>query len=575
MPHDITQFSPTPSLAVPRPAVDASTQAPASATALGFPVTTDGQVPSGLRVGRAALEAAGFDAKPGETLVLPAADGPVRVAVGAGPTKELDGARLRDAVAAFGRVTPKHTHVAVELPAANLPAVDQPAVDQPAVDQGDGGRLDPTAAAQAVVEGVLLARYRYEPLRREREGVALSELTVVTGEHPEDEQVTDEQVDAARTGARRGLVFARATALTRDLANTPHSHLTATRLAEVAVELGTEHGVEVEVFDQDDLVRMGCGGLLAVNAGSAEPPRLVKLTYRPTSAQRPAGEAPLAADVAGEASLAGHAAGTPAVSGETAASVPDRTGQAGPATGARLALVGKGITYDSGGLSLKPSDWTHAHMKTDMSGAAAVLAAMLSLGELGCTSTVTGYMVCTDNMPSGTATALGDVITVRGGTTVEVIDTDAEGRLVLADGLRLAAEERPDAIVDVATLTGSVMRALGPELAGVLGTDQTLVDQVRAAGAAVDEPLWQLPLVHAYRRGIDSQVADLRNVGSDGLPDAIMATLFLAEFVADVPWAHVDIAGVSWLDEPRTWRAKGATGFGTRLLLEIALGFGR
>ncbi len=182
------------------------------------------------------------------------------------------------------------------------------------------------------------------------------------------------------------------------------------------------------MFDKDALVEMGCGGLLGVNRGSAEPPRMVKLTYRP-----PTGEP----------------------------------------TG-RLALVGKGIMYDSGGIALKPGDEVHAQMKNDMSGAAAILAAMAELGDLGCTTQVTGFLMCTDNMPSGTALALGDVITMRGGTTVEVINTDAEGRLVMADALVLATEEANDAIVDIATLTGACMRALGTQVAGVMGNNQAL-----------------------------------------------------------------------------------------------------
>ena len=222
-------------------------------------------------------------------------------------------------------------------------------------------------------------------------------------------------------GARRGLTLAQATMLARDLANSPPAHLTASRIADVATVLGARAGLGVEVFDRDDLVRLGCGGLIGVNGGSTDEPRMVKLMYRPA---------------------AGHAA-------------------------SHLALVAKGITYDSGGISLKPADAVHATMKNDMTGAAAVLAAMLALRELGCRTTVTGYLMCTDNLPSGSALKLGDVITIHGGTTVEVLNTDAEGRLVMADALVMAAEQRPDAIVDIATLTGACMRALGTKVAGV------------------------------------------------------------------------------------------------------------
>jgi leucyl aminopeptidase len=314
--------------------------------------------------------------------------------------------------------------------------------------------------------------------------------------------------------------------LARDLANTPHSHLNASVLADLAVAVGRERGFGVEVFDEQALAAMGCGGLLGVNRGSVEPPRLIKLAYRPP----------------------------------------------GEPTG-RLALVGKGIMYDSGGISLKPSDPIHAQMKNDMSGAAAILAAVAALAEAGCTAAVSGFLMCTDNMPSGSAMALGDVLTTRGGTTVEVIDTDAEGRLVLADGLVLATEEGPDAIVDIATLTGSCQRALGPAMAGVLGNHQPLVDQVKAAAEATGELVWQLPLHRPYRRLLDSGVADLMNVGPLGLPDAILASLFLAEFVGDVPWAHLDIAGTAQAEADASWRPKGVTGFGARLLLDLALRF--
>jgi leucyl aminopeptidase len=370
-------------------------------------------------------------------------------------------------------------------------------------------------AAQTTVEGVLLARYRYNPLRREAKGEAVRRLVLVTTEP-----------DTIREDAERGRVAASATMLARDLATTPHSHLTATRLAEIAVDLGEAKGFAVEVFDRDALAEMGCGGMLAINAGSVEPPCMIKVTYQPQE----------------------------------------------PATG-RLALVGKGIMYDSGGISLKPSDMVHARMKNDMSGAASVLAAVAAMAELGSTTAVTGFMMCTDNMPSGSATALGDVFTARGGTTVEIIDTDAEGRVVMCDGLALAAEEQPDAIVDIATLTGSCARALGPDIAGVFGTDQRLVDQVKAAADAADELVWQLPLHRPYRKILDSHVADIANCGPVGQPDAIAAALYLSEFVGDAPWAHIDIAGTAWNDDDRSWRPAGATGFGTRLLIELATRF--
>jgi leucyl aminopeptidase len=228
--------------------------------------------------------------------------------------------------------------------------------------------------------------------------------------------------------------------------------------------------------------------------------------------------------------------------------------------------------YDSGGLSLKPSDGMHALMKMDMSGAAAVLASMSALKALRCRSAVTGYLMCTDNMPSGSALKLGDVLTFRNGKTAEIFNTDAEGRLVLADGLSLGVEAKPDAIVDIATLTGAVLAALGQKMAGVFGNDQGLVDRVKAAGASADEAIWQLPLERGYRKLLDSNVADMKNVGGP-YGGAILAALFLSEFVGDTPWAHLDIAGTMNSDADDGWLSKGATGFGTRLLIQLALDF--
>ena len=212
--------------------------------------------------------------------------------------------------------------------------------------------------------------------------------------------------------------------------------------------------------------------------------------------------------------------------------------------------------YDSGGISLKPGDAVHATMKNDMSGAGALLATMLSLSKAKCPTAVTAYLVCTDNMPSGTAVKLGDVMTVRGGTTVEIINTDAEGRLVMADALVLATELKPDAILDIATLTGACMRALGEQVAGVMGNNAALIDQVRAAGEATDEPLWELPLERRYRSQLDSDVADIKNLGGANA-GAITAALFLETFVGDVPWAHIDIAGTAQSDMSAPWRPAG------------------
>jgi leucyl aminopeptidase len=489
-----SSFTPTPSLAQANLTIATATSVPRATTAVGLLAGTSGSVPPQIGLARRRLTAMGFDGEIGQTLAVPAAERPVLVAVGIGSPTAVDAAALRRAGAAFARAAGAHRQLAIVL------------------DGAEGVEVD--AAAQAVVEGVVLARYRYDPLRNEPQGKTLLRLTVVSADRA-----------AATSGLQRGRAFAGATQLARDLANTPHSHLNASRLGDVAVELGRERGLSVEVFDKEALVELGCGGLLGVNQGSAEPPRMIKLTYRPPG---------------------------------------DPSG--------RLALVGKGIMYDSGGIALKPGDEVHAQMKNDMSGAAAVLASMSALAQLRCQSQVTGYLMCTDNMPSGTALALGDVITMRGGTTVEVINTDAEGRLVMADALVLATEEPVDAIVDIATLTGACMRALGTQVAGVMGNDQGLIDRIRTAAEATDEPVWQLPLERRYRKELDSTVADLKNLGGPNA-GAITAALFLAEFVGDVPWAHIDIAGTAQSGGDAGWQTAGCTGFGARLLLQLALDF--
>lgn len=460
----------------------------------GYFVNASGEVSKGIGISRAALVAAGFDGTIGSAIALPSPHGPVKVAIGAGENSELTAARLRDAAAAFARATPG------ESLQVSVPTVSD---------------VSPSVVAQALVEGALLARYRYDVLRESSEKSRVAKITLVAPLN----------IDEVREGAARGLALANAQMVARDLATTPHSHLNATRLGAIAEVLGAKHGFGVEVFGLEELREMGCGGLLGVNQGSTEPPRLIRLTYK--------AESPTAS----------------------------------------IAFVGKGIMYDSGGLSLKPSDPVHAQMKNDMSGAGAILAAFTVLGELGCPVDVTAYLMCTDNMPSGTAMALGDVITMRNGTTVEVEDTDAEGRLVLADGLALAAEQHPDAVVDIATLTGSALRALGPWLGAVFGTDQEVVDQVKAAGERTDEPVWQLPLYTEYRGKLDSTVADIKNVAPIGWPDAIIASLFLSTFAGDVPWAHIDMCGTAQNTGDRAWRTDGCSGYGARLITELALGF--
>jgi leucyl aminopeptidase len=476
-----------------RPVVEVRTKTPESAVT-GYLVREEGDLPDAAGVDRAGLEMIGFEGKPAQSIVLPGIDGHVVVLVGVGGSSELDADRLRDAAALFARATQDHGELVLVL--------------------GDLADVAGDLAGQALVEGVLLARYRYDTLKSKPSVTPVTELTLVV----------DGRAAAVKRGAARGLLTAEATNMARDLANGPPALLTATAMAEAAVEMGEHRGLDVEVYDLEQLIDLGCGGLLGVNAGSAEEPRMVKLSYAPS---RPRGH---------------------------------------------LTLVGKGITYDAGGLALKPADEVHATMKNDMSGAGAILAAMLQLEALGCKTAVTGYLMCTDNRPSGTSIAMGDVLTVYGGKTVEVKNTDAEGRLVMADALVLATEEKTDAIVDIATLTGAAMRALGTQIAAIIGNDAVVLSQIEDAAAATGESVWELPLERRYRGELDSDVADLKNLGGPNA-GSITAALFLEEFVAGIPWAHIDIAGTAQNDRDTSWRPPGCTGFGARLLVDLAMNF--
>ena len=467
---------------------------PIDADALAIPVTSDGAVPEILGVDLPALEKAGFTPKVGQAIAFPASVAPVLVAVGVGTVADLDTTRLRDAAAAFARAVPNDAKLATRVPAG----------------------ADPGAAAAAIVEGILLARYRFSLRSEERGPVAVTSLVLVA---------PDGDRDAVAAGAETGAATARAASFGRDLATCPAGLLTAGRLGDLAVEVGAATGLQVEVFDKAAVVEMGLGGLLGVNRGSVEEPRMIVLKYVP--ATEPTGH---------------------------------------------LALVGKGIMYDSGGISLKPGDLSHSQMKNDMTGAGNVLAAMSVLGELGATTSVTGYLMCTDNMPSGSAMQLGDVLTTRGGKTVEVLNTDAEGRLVMSDALVLAVEEGVDALLDLATLTGQALRTLGEDVAALMANSDDFAGQVTAAADAVDEPVWRLPLVRSYRAELDSDIADIKNIGGPNA-GSITAGLFLEEFVDGTPWAHIDIAGTAQSSSARRWINRGPTAFGVRLLIRLVLNF--
>ncbi len=376
------------------------------------------------------------------------------------------------------------------------------------------GEVDRGLAAQSLVEGASLGSYRFIKYKSEAKPCTLESLVVVG------------RGAKVQTGADRGARIAGAVALARDLVNEPAGAMTPSRLAEVATEVAEREGLEITVLDEVAIANEGLGGLQGVAQGSDQPPRLIELVYDPPGAR-----------------------GT-------------------------VALVGKGITFDSGGLSLKTADGMET-MKTDMSGAAAVLATMSVLPALAPKVKVIGILPTTENMPSGHAIKPGDVLKIRNGKTVEVLNTDAEGRLVLADGLSLAVEAGVDAIVDLATLTGAAMVALGRKIAGLMGNHDAWMEQVSDAADRAGEKVWPLPLPDEYRTKIDSEVADIRNTGGDRYGGALTAGLFLKEFVGDVPWTHLDIAGPARSEEDDAYTPKGGSGFGVRTMIELLTHFRR
>ncbi|HYN99115.1 MAG TPA: leucyl aminopeptidase, partial [Actinomycetota bacterium] len=305
----------------------------------------------------------------------------------------------------------------------------------------------------------------------------------------------------------------------RDLVNEPPSGRGPQVVADLAKERATKAGLKVRILDEAALAKQGMNGILTVGRGSDSPPRLLLITYEPRGAKSFVG------------------------------------------------LVGKGITFDSGGLSIKTGEGMET-MKMDCSGGAAVIAAMTALPALAPKVRVVAAVALAENMPGGNAVKPGDVIRHYGGHTSEVLNTDAEGRLVLADALAWMAEQKPDAMVNIATLTGAMAVALGTRVAGVLSNRKELSDELLKSSERTGEPLWAMPLVDDYRKLMTSTVADIKNISGIRQGGAITAGLFLRDFVGDTPWAHLDIAGPAWVDKPEHYLAAGATGYGTRLLLD-------
>ncbi|MFF3201841.1 leucyl aminopeptidase [Streptomyces sp. NPDC002962] len=372
----------------------------------------------------------------------------------------------------------------------------------------------------AIGEGVVLGAYSFDAYKhngddaKARNGKAPLAEAALLGGKPRDAAHKAALLRAATVGEELNRA--------RDLINMPPNDLDPEAFAALAQTAAKEHGIKVQVLDEKALAKGGYGGILGVGSGSASAPRLVKLSYTSSKAKK------------------------------------------------NLAFVGKGITYDSGGISLKPAGHNET-MKCDMSGAAAVFAAVVAAARLGLEVNVTGWLALAENMPSGSATRPGDVLSMYSGKTVEVLNTDAEGRLVLADALWAASAEKPDAIVDVATLTGAMMLALGSRTFGIMANDDAFRSALHEAAEEVGEPAWPMPLPEHLRKGMDSSVADIANMG-ERMGGGLVAGLFLREFVGEgITWAHLDIAGPAFNEGgPFGYTPKGGTGTAVRTLVRLA-----
>ncbi len=364
----------------------------------------------------------------------------------------------------------------------------------------------------AMMEGALMSLYSYDAFRKEKSDSKkgkIKELKLVTADEGYQSRL--------KKGIQEAQILTDAVELTRNLANAPANVVDADALAKEATSLGKKLGIKTVILNKKEIVANKMGGLLAVNQGSKREPRFIVMEYN------------------------------------------DKKQRLKP-----YVLIGKGITFDSGGLSIKPSS-AMEEMKTDMSGAAAVLGTMYAVAKLKLPIRLIALIPATDNMTGGGALCPGDIITMANGTTVEVKNTDAEGRLVLADALIYAQRYKPRALIDIATLTGAVVVALASHATGMMGTDEELLEAMQEAGGKTYERVWELPLFDEYGKMMESDIADLKNLGGKW-GGAITAGMFLKHFTADMPWVHLDIAGTANIDKATDYQPKGATGVGVRLL---------
>lgn len=365
--------------------------------------------------------------------------------------------------------------------------------------------------SQAMVEGAILGSYRFTEFQTNQAdaGKPIDTMSLL---------VSDSQLDRAKTGSRRGVIVAEAASLVRDLCNTPANIMTPRRVVEQARKIAKDRRIKLTVLNRTQIEKLGMGGLLGVSRGSQEPPQFIILQYAGAGKKE-----------------------NPVV------------------------LVGKTVTFDSGGISLKPAE-NMEQMKADMTGGAEVLAAVQAVARLRAPLNVIGILPVTENMPGGRATKPGDILRMLSGKTVEVQNTDAEGRLILADGLAYAARFKPKCIIDIATLTGACMVALGQHAIGMMGNNDRLKAQIKEAGEHSGERVWEMPLWDEYFEQLKSDVADMRNIGGRG-GGMITAAIFLSKFVGNYPWVHLDIASTDWSSSDRPYVGKGPTGIGTRLLI--------
>jgi len=377
------------------------------------------------------------------------------------------------------------------------------------------------AAAQAIVEGMILTNFYSDKYKTDKKPG--NEITAAALAGWDESSRAD-----ADLGLARGRVIAESQNFARELGNEPSNRLTPRMLADRAAAMAREAGLSVDILDENKIAELKMGALLSVAQGSAEPPRMIIITYTPSTVK----------------------SGAPV-----------------------LGLVGKAITFDTGGISIKPAN-DMEKMKYDMCGGAAMIGAMRAIAVLKPSCKVIAVVPSTENMPGGRAQKPGDVQISMAGKTIEVINTDAEGRLILADGIAYAKQLGCTHLVDAATLTGAVVVALSNVNVGVFGSDQAFTDQLLASSKVAGEKMWPLPIDDDYREMIKSGIADIQNVGSGKGGGAIVAAMFIKEFTGDTPWIHLDIAGTAWQDDVKPWNAKGATGVGVRTLVDLAMKFG-